>query len=134
MMKRPFFILLAALTLTIGAIACKAKKSVTQTPPNPTTAQPANSAAVAKVDNTTCTEKVTYQTLKPLLSKSCNSCHDASMPRMNFTTFYGLKELAMEGEVKEHVLERKDMPPNEKLTDAELTMIRCWLEQGSPEK
>jgi cytochrome c1 len=127
------FLLIIPVALTITAIACKAKKAAT------TEKAVVAPVPVAKVETATvnaCPQPVTFQTLKPLLSKSCTTpgCHDAGFSKMNFTDYRILLSFAEEGEIKQHVLVRKDMPPNEKLTDAELAMIKCWIDTGMKEK
>jgi hypothetical protein len=126
-------ILIVPIALTITAIACKAKKVVT-TEKAVVTPVPIAKVEIAAVNE--CPQPVTFQTLKPLLSKSCTTvgCHDIGFSKMNFTDYRSLKYYAEEGEVKQHVLVRKDMPPNEKLTDAELAMIKCWIDTGMKEK
>ena len=100
-------------------IACKTKKEVK-----------------ASADSNACNEKVTYATLQPLLNKSCNTsgCHDESKKRMNFKIYANLKSFGENGEVKMHVLQEKNMPPQEDLTKEELKQFRCWLEGGMLEK
>jgi hypothetical protein len=126
-------ILIVPIALTITAIACKAKKVVT-TEKAVVAPVPITKVEIAAVNE--CPQPVTFQTLKPLLSKSCTTvgCHDIGFSKMNFTDYRSLKYYAEEGEVKQHVLVRKDMPPNEKLTDAELAMIKCWIDTGMKEK
>lgn len=103
------------------AIACKTKKVA-----------PTATAEETKV----CDEKVTFATLQPLLAKSCNTggCHDESRRRMNFKIYSNFKHVGEEGEIKEHVLMQKNMPPREKLTGEELRQFRCWIEGGMLEK
>jgi hypothetical protein len=125
-------ILIVPIALAITAIACKAKKAATPAPVIAT-------APVAKVETPTvnaCPQPVTFQTLKPLLSKSCTTvgCHDVGFSKMNFTDYRSFKYYSEEGEVKQHVLVQKNMPPNEKLTDAELALVKCWLEGSMLEK
>jgi hypothetical protein len=139
--KQIIFIVPLALSITV--IACKSKKAATTekvvttekaiAPPTATAAPTA--ATEAEIPNA-CGDKVTFQTLKPLLSKSCTTsgCHDAGFSKMNFTDYRSLKYYAEEGEIKQHVLVRRDMPPNEKLTDAELALVKCWLDGGMLEK
>jgi hypothetical protein len=127
------FLLIIPAALAVTAIACKAKKATT------TEKAVVAPVPVAKVETGTtiaCPQPVTFQTLKPLLSKSCTTpgCHDAGFSKMNFTDYRSLKYYAEEGEVKQHVLVQKNMPPNEKLTDAELALVKCWLDGGMLEK
>ena len=95
-------------------------------------------AAVVVESNETkaCTEKVTFETLQPLLAKNCTTggCHDESKTRMNFKIYSQLKNFGERGEIKEHVLVEKNMPPQTKLTGEELRQFRCWIEGGMLEK
>ncbi|MBA2613990.1 MAG: hypothetical protein H0U95_18650 [Bacteroidetes bacterium] len=108
-----FFSFIAVLTI----IACKTKK-----------------VATTAEETKACDEKVTYATLQPLLAKSCNTsgCHDESRKRMNFKIYSNLKHVGDEGEVKEHVLIQKNMPPygSGTLSADELRQFRCWIEGG----
>jgi hypothetical protein len=126
-------ILIVPVALAITAIACKAKKAAIT---EKTVVAPVPVAKVENAATSACPQPVTFQTLKPLLSKSCTTpgCHDAGFSKMNFTDYRILFSFAEEGEIKQHVLVRKDMPPNEKLSDAELAMIKCWLDTGMKEK
>ena len=114
--SRPIIIFSFIAVLSI--IACKTKKVVTTTE-----------------ETKACDSKVTYQTLEPILSKSCNSmyCH-GNGGKMGLTTYANVKKLGLEGEIKEHVLVEKDMPRGGKLTSEELQVFRCWIEGGMLEK
>ena len=118
-MKYSRAITLFAFIAIFTIIACKTKKEV----PN---------AAETKA----CEEKITFETLQPLLAKSCNTsgCHDESRRRMNFKIYSNFKYVGEEGEIKEHVLIEKNMPPQQKLTGEELRQFRCWIEGGMLEK
>lgn len=100
-------------------VACKSKKEVSAT-----------------AENNLCEQKVTFETLQPLLASSCvtGGCHDVGSKRMNFRSYSILKSFAERGEIKEHVLIEKNMPPNKKLSADELKQFRCWLENGMAEK
>jgi len=112
----------------ITIIACKTKKE-TKTTTAPVVTTPVETP---KADLT----PVTYETLKPLLAKSCNTsgCHDESRRRMNFKNYEGLKYYGAKGDIKLHVFELKNMPPDETLTEAELDLFRKWLAGGMLEK
>ncbi len=136
-MRLKQIILVIPAALVITAIACKTKKAATTE--KAVTAPVTVVAPVNKVETAianTCPQPVTFQTLKPLLSKSCTTvgCHDAGFSKMNFTDYRSFKYYSEEGEVKQHVLVQKNMPPNEKLTDAELALVKCWLEGNMLEK
>jgi len=108
-----------SLLAIVFLVACKSKKEVS-----------------AAAENNLCEQKVTFETLQPLLASSCvtSGCHDVGSKRMNFSEYSILKSFAERGEIKEHVLIEKNMPPNKKLSADELKQFRCWLENGMPEK
>lgn len=83
-----------------------------------------------------CDEKVTFQTLQPLLEKSCTTsrCHDDSKRKMNFKIYAHLKNVGEKGDLKQSVLIEKSMPKKHKLTGEELRQFRCWIEGGMQEK
>jgi hypothetical protein len=130
---KPIILIIPAV-LAITAISCKAKKATTTEKAVVVAPAPVAKVEIAAVNP--CPQPVTFQTLKPLLSKSCTTvgCHDIGFSKMNFTDYRILYSFAEEGEIKQHVLVRKDMPPNEKLSDTELAMIKCWLDTGMKEK
>ena len=79
---------------------------------------------------------VTYNgELKEVVNKQCatSGCHDAAFAQMDFTSYPLLKKFADEGEMKKHVLVRKDMPPYNRLSAKELQLFKCWLENGADE-
>ena len=114
-------ILFSCLALTAFA-ACKTKKAA--------------ATIVENAETKACSEKVTFETLQPLLAKSCTTggCHDEGKKRMNFKVYAQLKSFGERGEIKEHVLEMKNMPPQQKLSGEELRQFRCWIEGGMLEK
>ena len=119
-MKYSKHLIIFSFVAVITVIACKTKKET----------------KTVVVEEKPITGPVTYETLQPLLSKSCNTsgCHDESRRRMNFKVYANLKSFGERGEIKEHVLEMKNMPPNERLTANELAMFRLWIEGGMLEK
>lgn len=90
---------------------------------------------------------VTYVAMiKPIIDETCaySTCHLDTAPG-NFLSFNGLLPYLENGEFKNRVLNIKDDPtlgmppdyvPNNRpfsLTDEELNLIRCWLDNNFPE-
>ncbi len=85
--------------------------------------------------------------IKELIDRSCSysGCHLDIAPG-RYTSYEGLLDNLTEGKFEQRVLTlRADpilgMPPNnapegrpKDLTEAELNLIRCWLDKGFPEK
>lgn len=116
-MKKTTSFLLLAVAVVLTVSACKTKQPAT----------------TSKKDSG-CKEVVTYATLKPLLDEKCNGCHSAGGQLPGLTTYSDMKKFGSVGEIKHHVLVKKDMPPEKPLTESELNMFSCWLEGGMLEK
>ncbi len=114
--------------------ACKTKKE-TKTTAATTETKPAvvNTPTVA---TNAASSIVTYETLKPLLAKSCNipGCHTESQPKINFNNYENFKKFGVKGEIYHAVIDRKFMPPDEKLTEAEIDLFKRWIADGMTEK
>lgn len=91
---------------------------------------------------------VTYVSLiKPIIDESCaySTCHLDTAPG-NYTTYSGLLPSLENGEFRNRVLNVKDdptlgMPPAfspadrpSSLTEDQLNLIRCWLDNNFPEE
>ena len=91
---------------------------------------------------------VTYVSLiKPIIDESCaySTCHLDTAPG-NYTTYGGLLPSLENGEFRNRVLNVKDdptlgMPPAfspadrpSSLTEDQLNLIRCWLDNNFPEE
>ena len=82
---------------------------------------------------------VTYNSgMSALLSTSCavSNCHEAASIFGDFTTYDGIKTKYDNETLNNRVFVQKDMPPSYStitLTDAQLQMIRCWIEAEAPE-
>ncbi|MBA3680211.1 MAG: hypothetical protein H0W73_03350 [Bacteroidetes bacterium] len=126
-MKYSKHIIIFSFVAVFIIIACKTKKEIkTTTTPIPVVVEEPKAPVGI----------VSYETLKPLLAKSCNTsgCHDESRRRMNFKIYDNLKYFGAKGEIKTHVLEIKNMPPDETLTAAELDLFKRWIADGMTEK
>ena len=93
----------------------------------------------------------TYDTnVKPIIEESCTyaGCHNGAggVTSTNYTTYNLLLPILNNGEFRKKVIGQKDdpllgMPPNKSaypesvkddLTEEELQVIECWLNQGYP--
>lgn len=76
---------------------------------------------------------VKYATeVKPIITNFCatSGCHDAGTGARNWTTFSNLKANA--ANIKTRVINRT-MPPSSSLTQAQIDLISCWVDDGAPE-
>lgn len=90
----------------------------------------------------------TYETnVRPIIDNTCaySGCHLDSAPG-NYATYNGMKFVLENGLFRQRVFDLKEdailgMPPNnaptgkpKDLTEEELSILRCWVENGFPEK
>lgn len=65
--------------------------------------------------------------IKTIIDASCISCHS------NYSTYAGVKSSVDNGSFEREVISKQTMPEGSKLSDGDLSKIKCWLEQGAPE-
>lgn len=98
-----------------------------------------------------CDSTVTYDgNIKAILDSSCSysGCHDGSgIGPLNYNSYQGMLPHLQSGSFESRVINQKDdptigMPPDigtypqsikSDLTEEELLMVSCWLENGFPE-
>jgi hypothetical protein len=87
------------------------------------------------------TTNVTYaQTIAPIMSANCNTCHNPASPNGNpaviTSTYEGLKVVADNGKLYNSVFwvdGKQNMPDGgSKLSDCDLQKIKIWLNAGAP--
>lgn len=86
------------------------------------------------------TTNVKFSThIKPLIQNNCQGCHSGAAPGggINLATYAGVKAIADNGKFFgsiSHLTGYKAMPQNgNKLTDCQITTVKIWINQGSPE-
>lgn len=74
-------------------------------------------------------------TIKVIIDNSCtmSGCHGLNSDNGDFTTYLKLKPYLDNGHLKKHVLKKQDMPVGFKLTQEELNLIQCWVENDYAE-
>ena len=65
--------------------------------------------------------------IKPIIDKNCTECHEG------FGSYAGLQGVIQNGEFEHEVIEEREMPPSGKLSNEELILIKCWLDNGAAE-
>lgn len=96
-----------------------------------------NNSCIESVCDTT---NVKYSThIKPLIQNNCQGCHSGAAPGggINLVTYAGVKAIADNGKFFgsiSHLTGYKAMPQNgNKLSDCQITTVKIWINQGSPE-
>lgn len=81
-----------------------------------------------KADKIDCTGLVVSYTndIAPLVSTKCGGCHN------EYGTYTGLKSIADDGSLREQVVVKERMPKDGSLTDEQIRLFKCWIEQGAP--
>ena len=81
------------------------------------------------------TLNVTYSgAIVTILNGNCNisGCHDFNSAFGDYTSYEGVKEKIDNETFKARVMDKKDMPPSNPLSKADLDKLKCWLEAGNP--
>ncbi|MEI6411486.1 MAG: hypothetical protein WCR52_19005 [Bacteroidota bacterium] len=88
-----------------------------------------------------CADSITYNNqIKTIINSSCAyaGCHNGDVNSSapgNYTTQAGLTDVTSNGKLNNRVVTLKDMPPSnatgpKTLTDAQLQLMKCWIQQG----
>jgi hypothetical protein len=121
---------IAIIVLTIAFMSCERNQAPK---PSPT----------AGICNDTLSNDTIHFTAEivPILNTYCNNpefgdCHQPGSSQGDFTTYRGLQEYAENGELYNHVIIQKDMPPPASLgptslTPCDIIFIKNWISQGS---
>jgi cytochrome c5 len=123
-MKKTFFL---AATVAITSAACKSSKEVSKT-----------ETPVVKSTVDCAVSGLTYAAIKPILEGNCNSCHsNGGAGGLDFTVFADVKKAAQKGELLgtiKHASGFPKMPARaEKLDQASIDKIECWIKNGMKE-
>lgn len=72
--------------------------------------------------------------IKPIINPNCLSsgCHNVGSNNGDFTTYDGLKVVALSGALEKRVVADKTMPPSAPLFWGDRKKIKCWIESGAP--
>lgn len=78
-----------------------------------------------------CEPDISFVTdIQPIISSKCIMCHDGSQPIPDFRTYQVIKNNA--AKVKQLTASRV-MPQTGSLTDAQIKLIGCWVDDGAPD-
>ena len=87
--------------------------------------------------------EITYDDgMRELIDQACaySGCHTVSFPQGDFSTYDGLFSRLDNGKFKEEVIDQRTMPPEyspagrpKELTEEEMALIECWIENNYPE-
>jgi hypothetical protein len=70
-----------------------------------------------------------------IISTNCTGpgCHQAGSSEGDLTTYFGVKQKASSGKLRQRVLVDKTMPPTGPLSREDIMRLECWLASGAPE-
>ena len=73
--------------------------------------------------------------IKLIIDNNCVSCHSAGANKGDYTTYSTFSTHRSNGKFESSVLIKQDMPESSssKLSQSELNLIKCWVENGFPE-
>ncbi|MCA6073570.1 hypothetical protein [Fulvivirga sedimenti] len=71
--------------------------------------------------------------IKPLIITKCATagCHVSGTGRVVLGSYSSIKNIADDGQLKDRVLTRKDMPPGAPLSACDQDKLRAWLDNGA---
>ncbi len=75
------------------------------------------------------TDSTYNSNIKDIINNNCTSsgCHPG------YSTYAGIKPILDNGKFNSEVLQSKSMPEGKKLSDSELSVIKCWVDGGYKE-
>ena len=83
-----------------------------------------------------CPDQLTYEAdIKAIINSNCNvtGCHDGvNTKRKPLTDYTGVR--AVVNGIKARAVDQKSMPPGGPLSQTDIDRLRCWIEQGAPER
>ena len=68
-----------------------------------------------------------------IINDNCLQCHGTGSSNGVYTTYAGLEADLNDGDFEKEVLTKQKMPKNGSLTESQLNLIQCWVENGYPE-
>lgn len=73
--------------------------------------------------------------IKMIIDASCalSGCHGSSSFHGVFTTYDGLEPYLLDGQFSNRVLITQDMPKGSSLTQEEIILIQCWVDNNYAE-
>jgi hypothetical protein len=86
-----------------------------------------------KFETDTCGGISYSQTIVPLVNSRCavSGCHVEGFQPGDFTDYEILKGKAADGKLQLMVFDLNLMPPQDKLTKEEKTILECWVANGA---
>ena len=82
-----------------------------------------------------CDSTVHYSTtIASIVSLNCSTknCHNAGSVNGDFTTYSGINAKVTNSSLINRVVTLKNMPSSGPLSDADISRVKCWVEQGAP--
>lgn len=97
-----------------------------------------NACKKEKVADIDCAAEVSYsEDIKPMIDQSCAiaGCHVSGFWKGDYTSFEDVKKHADKGSMFRKVVQNKTMPKGDggDLTQAQIDLFHCWLDQGALE-
>jgi len=82
-------------------------------------------------------DKPTYDNgISAIINEKCTNfqCHGPGSNQAEFTSFAGMSLAISNGNFEKRVLINQTMPRNSFLTQTQIDLIQCWVDNGYPEK
>lgn len=82
------------------------------------------------------TENLTYSNqMEKVIAQSCatTGCHVSGTGNVIYDSYGSVKNSIDNGTILDRVINKKDMPPSEALSDCNYSLINEWIKQGAKE-
>jgi len=91
------------------------------------------SCTTDKFETDPCLSVSYVESVRPLVEKKCAlaGCHVSGFQPGDFTDYEVLKQKAQEGKIQLMVFSLGNMPPVNKLTEEEKSLLHCWIQSGA---
>ena len=91
------------------------------------------SCTTDKYETDPCAEVSFLENIQPLVNLKCavSGCHVQGFQPGDFTNYEVIKEKVTEGKLQRMVFELGIMPPVNKLSAEEMSLLKCWVENGA---
>lgn len=86
-----------------------------------------------KFETDLCASVSYVETIQPIINMKCavSGCHVSGFQPGDFTNYQVLKQKVDDGKLQLVVFDLKIMPPVNKLSDEETSIVKCWIANGA---
>lgn len=72
--------------------------------------------------------------VEAIVEDNCYACHSAGSGNTVYTSYEDMEYSFTDGSFESEVLSKQTMPEGKSLTNAQLDLLRCWVDNGFPKE